>query len=68
MSRRAEEIFGPILPIMTLKDKDEMVEFIKAGETPLAIYLFTQSKKESDYGASHSFLSFLSLLQPFPMA
>ena len=39
-----EEIFGPILPILTVKDVDEAVDFVRAREKPLACYIFTASK------------------------
>lgn len=39
-----EEIFGPILPILTYEDLDEVIGQIKARPKPLALYLFTQSK------------------------
>ncbi|PXA79051.1 aldehyde dehydrogenase family protein [Auritidibacter sp. NML120636] len=37
----AEEIFGPILPIVTVKDIDEAMAFIGERPHPLAAYLFT---------------------------
>ncbi len=39
-----EEIFGPILPILTVSDLDEALGFIKAREKPLAAYFFARSK------------------------
>lgn len=36
-----EEIFGPILPVLTVKDADEALAFINARPKPLALYLFT---------------------------
>jgi aldehyde dehydrogenase (NAD+) len=39
-----EEIFGPILPIMTYKSLDEAIDYINAGKKPLALYLFTSDK------------------------
>ncbi|MBR1811853.1 MAG: aldehyde dehydrogenase [Clostridia bacterium] len=36
-----EEIFGPLLPILTVKNLDEAAAFIRAGEKPLALYIFT---------------------------
>ncbi len=36
-----EEIFGPILPILTFETIDEAVAIIKNRPTPLALYLFT---------------------------
>ncbi|CEF63604.1 Aldehyde dehydrogenase NAD(P)-dependent family and Aldehyde dehydrogenase domain and Aldehyde/histidinol dehydrogenase domain and Aldehyde dehydrogenase, N-terminal domain and Aldehyde dehydrogenase, C-terminal domain-containing protein [Strongyloides ratti] len=39
-----DEIFGPILPIITVSNIDEAIEYIKNGERPLASYIFTRSK------------------------
>jgi aldehyde dehydrogenase (NAD+) len=36
-----EEIFGPILPVLTVTDVDEAVRFVNARPAPLAMYLFT---------------------------
>ena len=38
-----EEIFGPILPILTYDKPDDAIRFIREREKPLALYLFTQS-------------------------
>lgn len=35
-----EEIFGPILPILTYTDLDSVIETINAGDKPLALYVF----------------------------
>lgn len=35
-----EEIFGPIFPIMTFVDKQEVVDFVTSREKPLAFYYF----------------------------
>jgi acyl-CoA reductase-like NAD-dependent aldehyde dehydrogenase len=41
-----EEIFGPILPIVTFDYDEEVIQHInKSGETPLALYCFTKSSK-----------------------
>ncbi|MCC5864607.1 MAG: aldehyde dehydrogenase family protein [Wenzhouxiangella sp.] len=40
-----EEVFGPILPVLTVSGMDEAVAFIRAREKPLAAYLFTKSKQ-----------------------
>ena len=40
-----EEIFGPILPIITYKSIDEAIKYIKKFEKPLALYMFTNDKK-----------------------
>ena len=39
-----DEIFGPILPIVTVQSLDEAIEFVNARPKPLAAYLFTKSK------------------------
>ena len=36
----AEEIFGPIMPILTFEDFDKMVDSLKDKDKPLALYLF----------------------------
>ena len=35
-----EEIFGPIFPVMTFKDLDEVISFVNKREKPLALYYF----------------------------
>ncbi len=40
-----EEIFGPILPILPYDTLEQAIQFINRREKPLALYLFTQSKK-----------------------
>ncbi len=35
-----EEIFGPILPVLTFDDPDAVADFVNAGEKPLAFYYF----------------------------
>ncbi|CAN6698665.1 unnamed protein product [Malus baccata var. baccata] len=37
-----EEIFGPLLPIITVKKIEESIEFINSRPKPLAIYAFTK--------------------------
>ncbi len=39
-----EEIFGPILPVLTFDTTDEVMQIIKKFEKPLALYLFTKNK------------------------
>lgn len=40
-----EEIFGPILPLKPYSNLDEAIEIINNKPKPLALYLFTRSKK-----------------------
>ncbi|PWZ45081.1 hypothetical protein Zm00014a_002633 [Zea mays] len=37
-----EEIFGPLLPIITVKNIEDSIAFVKAMPKPLAIYAFTR--------------------------
>jgi aldehyde dehydrogenase (NAD+) len=39
-----EEIFGPVLPIMTFTDLDEVIGFINDKPKPLALYFFGRDK------------------------
>ena len=39
-----EEIFGPILPVLSYQDLDHVITTIQAQEKPLALYLFTEDK------------------------
>ncbi len=39
-----EEIFGPVLPVLTYTSLDQAVRFIREREKPLALYLFTEDK------------------------
>lgn len=43
-----EEIFGPILPVLTFSDLDEAIARINSQPKPLGLYIFTQSKKERE--------------------
>lgn len=44
-----EEIFGPLLPIITYKDVSEVLDTIRENPYPLALYLFTENKQVEDY-------------------
>jgi len=39
-----EEIFGPILPILPVKSVEDAIDFVKRGEKPLALYIFSDSE------------------------
>lgn len=43
-----EEIFGPVLPVLTFTDVSEVCRTISAGDKPLALYLFTGSDEVVD--------------------
>ena len=40
-----EEIFGPILPVITYKSLDEVIEYVNKNDSPLALYFFSKNKK-----------------------
>ncbi|XP_035289462.1 aldehyde dehydrogenase, dimeric NADP-preferring-like [Anguilla anguilla] len=40
-----QEIFGPLLPIVTVSGLDEAIRFINAREKPLALYVFSSRKR-----------------------
>ena len=39
-----EEVFGPILPVVTYDDPAEILPYLQARPKPLALYLFTRDK------------------------
>ena len=41
-----EEIFGPILPVLTFDDFDSLMDELKTLDKPLALYLFTKDKRQ----------------------
>jgi len=43
-----EEIFGPILPILTYSSLSEAVDLIRSKPKPLALYLFSKDQKNID--------------------
>lgn len=43
-----EEIFGPILPILTFSDLDTVIATINAGDKPLALYIFDRDAARID--------------------
>lgn len=49
-----EEIFGPILPIVTVADLDEAIGFINDRDKPLALYVFTESDTTRERIASET--------------
>ena len=43
-----EEIFGPILPMLTVGSIDEAIDFVNARPHPLALYVFAEDQKVND--------------------
>jgi aldehyde dehydrogenase (NAD+) len=51
-----DEIFGPVLPIISFNTKEEAMQIINKHPDPLAFYLFTSSrKKEEEWMSAVSF-------------
>ena len=44
-----EEIFGPVLPVITYNDINEVIDKIHQLPTPLALYIMSNSTKNIDY-------------------
>lgn len=40
-----DEIFGPILPVVTYKTAEDAIEFVNRRPKPLGLYIFSSSKK-----------------------
>lgn len=40
-----EEIFGPVLPVLTFEKIDEVIETVNSHDRPLALYIFSSNKK-----------------------
>lgn len=50
-----EEIFGPLLPVLALDNKQQLIDFVRQRPKPLAAYLFTDNKSfEQDFVAQVS--------------
>ncbi len=44
-----DEIFGPILPILTYEKREEALAIIQKNPNPLAFYVFTENKNDEAY-------------------
>lgn len=44
----SEEIFGPILPVISVATTTEAIQYVNKGEKPLALYAFSQEKMETN--------------------
>jgi coniferyl-aldehyde dehydrogenase len=48
MAVMREEIFGPVLPVVTYKSLDEAIEYVNSRPRPLALYYFDYDSKRID--------------------
>ncbi|MCU0381506.1 MAG: aldehyde dehydrogenase [Chitinophagaceae bacterium] len=44
-----EEIFGPVLPVIGYRTKEEVLKWIEANPYPLALYVYSSSKATADF-------------------
>ena len=44
-----DEIFGPLLPILTYQSKEEALSIIQKNPNPLAFYVFAENKNDQQY-------------------
>jgi aldehyde dehydrogenase (NAD+) len=44
-----EEIFGPLLPVISYKSTDEAISYINAREKPLALYIYSRDRPTIDH-------------------
>ncbi|MGW8316121.1 MAG: aldehyde dehydrogenase family protein, partial [Bacteroidales bacterium] len=42
-----QEVFGPVLPVLTYRDLDELIDSLKQKPAPLALYLFTGNSRKA---------------------
>jgi len=49
-----EEIFGPLLPVLTYSSKKQAIEMINRRPNPLALYVFSSDSTSTDYFLSHT--------------
>jgi len=50
----SEEIFGPILPVLTYTDLKEAIEFVNARPKPLALYVFGEDDHDINRVLAHT--------------
>ena len=44
-----EEIFGPLLPVISYKSTDEAISYINAREKPLALYIYSRDSHTTEH-------------------
>jgi coniferyl-aldehyde dehydrogenase len=43
-----EEIFGPLLPVKTYRDLDEVIAYVNSKDRPLGFYVFTNDRAREE--------------------
>lgn len=49
MNIMQEEVFGPVLSLLTYKDKAEVLDMIAKRPNPLALYIYSTNKENAEY-------------------
>jgi len=44
-----EEIFGPIVPVLTYENLDEVIAYVAGRAKPLALYIYSNNQKNIDH-------------------
>ena len=44
-----EEIFGPVLPVISYKEDQEIIDYLELQEKPLALYVFSNNQEFIDF-------------------
>lgn len=70
-----EELFGPLLPVLTYTDLKDAIDYINKQEKPLALYIYSRNKKNiqftldntaaGDSAVNHNLIQYLHLNVPF---
>ncbi|AKD05892.1 aldehyde dehydrogenase [Pontibacter korlensis] len=50
-----EEIFGPILPVLTVGSLEEAIHMVRQHEKPLALYFFSSNSQKQDLVLKHTY-------------
>jgi aldehyde dehydrogenase (NAD+) len=48
MKLMKDEIFGPILPVLTVRGVDEAIDFVNRRDKPLALYVFSRNHDKAE--------------------
>ena len=44
-----DEIFGPLLPVLTYSDPEEITSYVESHPRPLAVYIFASDRKQKEF-------------------
>ena len=50
----ADEIFGPLLPVLPISGIEEAIEFVNSRDKPLALYVFTKDRDIAERVIAHT--------------